>query len=234
MRALPLASFAGAVILSLATPANAELAAQVGVYSDYRDLGVSWSNRNPALQASLDYAHENGWYLGAWASNVDYGSGDDARVESNFYVGYHYALSTNTALWGDFTELIYLGESDYNYQEYTLGLTLFERTELSLTYTQDYSGSELANYALLLSHNLPLGADYQLNVSLFRQQHEAVAAEERLWDAKHNYYNGVQLSLEREWYGFNWHLSASTTSIQHAVEDGKSSLVLGISKAWGW
>ena len=31
------------------------------------------SAEDPALQASLDYAHDSGWYVGAWASNIDFG-----------------------------------------------------------------------------------------------------------------------------------------------------------------
>src|SRR5690606_14833994 len=34
--------------------------------------GITQSGQDPALPASIDYAHASGWYIGAWGSNVDF------------------------------------------------------------------------------------------------------------------------------------------------------------------
>jgi|TARA_R110002050_G_scaffold124942_2_gene244312 uncharacterized protein (TIGR02001 family) len=64
-----------------------ELSTTVNATSDYTFNGVSQTDNSPALQASLDYAADDGWYVGAWASNVDFGGGDDTWLELDFYAG---------------------------------------------------------------------------------------------------------------------------------------------------
>lgn len=72
--------------------------------SDYIWRGQSQTNGAGAVQASLDFAHESGIFLGAWGSNVadeDFGG---ASIELDYYVGYggaitediSYAVSWNT------------------------------------------------------------------------------------------------------------------------------------------
>src|SRR6187200_2427346 len=57
-------------LLVAAAAANAQVSSTVTLTSDYDFRGFSQSATDPAIQASLDYAHESGWYVGAWASNV--------------------------------------------------------------------------------------------------------------------------------------------------------------------
>ena len=46
------------------------LAYNVGVVSDYRFRGIRQTSGKPALQGGVDFSHKNGFYLGAWGSNV--------------------------------------------------------------------------------------------------------------------------------------------------------------------
>ncbi len=46
------------------------LSYNVGVVTDYRYRGISQSARKPALQGGVDYAHKNGFYVGAWGSTI--------------------------------------------------------------------------------------------------------------------------------------------------------------------
>ncbi len=61
-----------------APPATAEptrnytLAYNLGVVSDYRYRSISQTRRNPALQAGIDFTHKSGFYLGTWASNINW------------------------------------------------------------------------------------------------------------------------------------------------------------------
>ncbi|MFZ2541137.1 MAG: TorF family putative porin [Gallionella sp.] len=78
------------IILCLlcATTARAEVTANLSLTSDYVFRGISNSNRRPALQGGIDYAHPDGWYVGSWASNVDFMDGGEAKVEIDGYVGH--------------------------------------------------------------------------------------------------------------------------------------------------
>jgi uncharacterized protein (TIGR02001 family) len=58
---------AGLAALGLAPPAHAQLAAAVGVQSDYRYRGISLSSGLPAATVDLAYDHPSGLYAGASA-----------------------------------------------------------------------------------------------------------------------------------------------------------------------
>lgn len=104
-------------LLSAAGAANAEVSATVTATNDYIFRGITQSAEDPALQASVDYADESGWYVGAWGSNVDFGPGDPANIEVDLYTGF--AGETEMGMGWDvgITYYAYPDESDYNYPE---------------------------------------------------------------------------------------------------------------------
>ncbi|MGH8501359.1 MAG: TorF family putative porin [Gammaproteobacteria bacterium] len=59
--------------------------------TDYVFRGVSFTDEDPAVQGSFDYAHPSGAYVGAWASNWD-GFGTESEFEIDYYGGYANAL----------------------------------------------------------------------------------------------------------------------------------------------
>ena len=69
--------------------AMADLAFNVGAFTDYRYRGISQTRLKPALQAGVDYSLD-GFYVGAWASNIKWikDVGGDANVEIDLYGGY--------------------------------------------------------------------------------------------------------------------------------------------------
>jgi uncharacterized protein (TIGR02001 family) len=60
--------------------------------SDYDFRGVSQNDESETLQLGLNYAMENGVYIGAWGSEVDFGPGSNATWELDLMAGY---------TWGD-------------------------------------------------------------------------------------------------------------------------------------
>ena len=85
-----------ALALFSALPALAEEAAapytltgNASIVSSYRFRGIDQTFGNPALQGGLDFAHNSGFYLGNWNSNVSSGAGyPDGNLEMDFYGGY--------------------------------------------------------------------------------------------------------------------------------------------------
>ena len=77
---------AGLIATALAPAANAELSANIGVTSNYLWRGVTQTDDGAAVQGGIDWAHDSGFYLGTWASNIDWGIGSGAEVD--FYGGY--------------------------------------------------------------------------------------------------------------------------------------------------
>lgn len=66
--------------------AYADVTANIGATSNYLWRGVSQTQDAVAVQGGIDYEHDNGFYLGTWASNVDFG--DATSYELDFYTGY--------------------------------------------------------------------------------------------------------------------------------------------------
>ena len=48
------------------------VSATVDVQSDYRFRGISQSHKNPVPQGALNITGPDGFYVGAWASQVDF------------------------------------------------------------------------------------------------------------------------------------------------------------------
>lgn len=75
--------------------AHAGVTGSVALTSDYIFRGVSQTNQNPALQGGIEYAADNGLYIGAWGSNVSWlhdtvviGDSISNSLELDAYAGY--------------------------------------------------------------------------------------------------------------------------------------------------
>ena len=106
-------SLPGVVFAQTAAPADkpAEpkpsytLTGNFGFFSQYIFRGLSQTGHKPAAQGGFDYAHESGFYLGTWASNISWlkenasapgfiaGTyGEGGSLEWDFYGGYKWNL----------------------------------------------------------------------------------------------------------------------------------------------
>ncbi len=85
MKTKALAIACGAALLGGASMAQAELSANIGATSNYLWRGATQTDDGPAISGGIDWSHESGFYLGAWASNIDWGTNG---VEVDFYGGF--------------------------------------------------------------------------------------------------------------------------------------------------
>src|SRR5690349_13174945 len=86
------------IALALASIPGLALAGVSGtaaLTSDYVFRGVSQTDRDPAIQAGVEFAFDNGWYLGTWGSNISWLSDlstsaapISSSVELDVYGGY--------------------------------------------------------------------------------------------------------------------------------------------------
>lgn len=82
-------------LLAAGATVQAEWSANVAMTTDYVWRGSSQSDDSAAIQGGIDYAHESGFYVGTWASNVDWddenttaaATSDGASVEWDIYGG---------------------------------------------------------------------------------------------------------------------------------------------------
>ena len=101
-----------------ATPARADeplLAASVTLTSDYRFRGQSQSEREAAVQGSVDYSHPSGFFGGVWASNVDFDDPQQTPLEVDVTAGFSGALSDDVTTTITLTYYWYPGAADADY-----------------------------------------------------------------------------------------------------------------------
>ena len=63
-----------------------------GLFSDYRFRGFTQTDYKPAFQGGFDFAHQSGFYLGNWNSNVEQLLYNGASLEMDFYGGYKHSF----------------------------------------------------------------------------------------------------------------------------------------------
>jgi uncharacterized protein (TIGR02001 family) len=151
-------------LLTAAGTASADISSTVTATSDYDFRGSSQSAKDPALQASLDYGHESGWYIGAWASNVDFGSESDIDYEVDLYTGFSGGDEDGLGWDVGYIYYAYPDDSDANYQE-IYGKLSYSMFSGGLYYSDDWlnldEGSAL--YATA-DASVPLPANFSLNL----------------------------------------------------------------------
>ena len=136
-------------LIAVATAGRAEgVSSTWTAASDYDFRGITQSAQKPALQASVDYAHASGWYLGVWGSNVDFcASGaagcQDADYELDLYTGFSGSIGENGLGWD--VGLVYYSyeKSDYNYPEIYVSLSK-DWFKAKMSYSNDFGGDTTA------------------------------------------------------------------------------------------
>ncbi|WP_242112815.1 TorF family putative porin [Luteimonas aquatica] len=136
--------------------ARAAVTGSAALTSDYVFRGVSQTDEDPALQAGIEYAHDSGFYLGAWGSNISWLSdipGDvSSSLELDGYLGYRgkagEAVSYDVGVLsyyypGDFPD----GFSRADTTELYLGATLAPTEALSFGLKYSYALTELFGYS---------------------------------------------------------------------------------------
>lgn len=82
---------------SAAAPAFAQdevtVTGNVTLVSDYAWRNVTQSNNDATIQGGLDLTTSSGFYVGTWASGVDFGDPSDINLEVDFYGGYRFDLA---------------------------------------------------------------------------------------------------------------------------------------------
>ncbi len=154
---------------------KSNFSATLAITSDYVFRGISYTDGDPAVQGSFDYAHPNGIYLGIWATNWKDWDPDGSDIEIDFYVGYSGNLDPLTY---DFSAYYYHypgandDEAEYDYYEfivklkYQLAVALSPTIGIGYAYSPEYSGEDGAsNYVNgTLDFTLPLNLTLGLEI----------------------------------------------------------------------
>lgn len=153
------------VVLALASPLALAggVSTTVTLASDYLFDGASLTQGDGAFQASLDWSGDSGFYLGTWFSNVDFGEGDPADSEVDYYGGYGWEAEGGWEFAAGFARYTYNGASSYNYTELTSSVTFPFGTKV-LAYFADDDVLGGSAYRVKGKHSFALPADFSLDL----------------------------------------------------------------------
>ncbi|MEM9302892.1 MAG: TorF family putative porin [Pseudomonadota bacterium] len=137
-------------LLALAAAAGTaqagDFTANIAVTNNYVWRGLTQTQNEAAVQGGIDWAHESGFYVGTWISNVSYATDDVYSYEHDVYFG----LSGGDDLAWDVGYLYfnYDDDADFDFAEiygslsfsnYTVGLNVLAHTEADEPMGRDYS-----------------------------------------------------------------------------------------------
>ena len=101
------------VAADTAPPSAITVSGSATIATDYRFRGVSQSDREMAVQGGITVAHEGGFYVGTWASNLSgWGTFGGANMELDLIGGYKAKLADNATLDAGLTWYMYPGGAD--------------------------------------------------------------------------------------------------------------------------
>ncbi len=150
-------------LMALAGVANAGVSSTVTATNDYDFRGNSQSATDPALQASIDFAADFGGYVGAWASNVDFG--DDTSYEVDLYGGYTKTFESGFGF--DVGAVAYRYENhEYNFEE-VYGSVTYKWLKAKLWIAPKFGGDFAEDYARVNAGDDSVSATYgELNLTV--------------------------------------------------------------------
>ncbi|WDE13429.1 TorF family putative porin [Thalassomonas haliotis] len=219
-------------LLAVSGAANADWSATVNLASDYTFNGVSQTDNDPALQASLDYSRDNGFYAGSWASNVDFG--EDTDTEWDFYIGKYYQLDEKFSLDAGIAYYTYHGASHSDDLNYPEAYTKFGyasdmgQTEMNFWYSWDYFGLGVDHYIAMVGHTFTVAEGHDIRISFDRSLSEN--ENKYAWDGK-NGYNHYRLEYLTSYKGFDFNLALEDTNMD--IDTADSRVVFSVSRTFG-
>jgi uncharacterized protein (TIGR02001 family) len=156
-------------LLGLSGVSQAQFSSTWTAVSDYDFRGWSQSAKDPALQASADYAFgDSGFSIGAWASNVDFDIPEldidvDGDIELDLYANYVGEINDTFAWTAGLVYYLYPGSDDVGeFAEIYLGLNAgdfsFKQWYADKLFDGPYSAQYTeANYSLGINDDWSLG-----------------------------------------------------------------------------
>lgn len=222
------------VALPFGVTANT-LSSTVTATSDYTFNGVSQTDNDPALQASLDYGFDNGWYIGSWASNVDFGQGDDTWLELDFYAGKYIELNDKVSVDAGLAYYTYHGDDfsdDYQYPElYTkFGYSSsLGQSELNFWYSWDYFGTDAGHYIMMAAHTFTVAEGHDIRVVFDRST--STDKDKWAWDGD-KAYNHYRVEYMTSWSGFDFNLAVEDTSMD--LDNSDARVVLSAARTFNF
>lgn len=115
-----------------------EISGNVTLTSDYSFRGWSQTSRDPAIQGGFDIEFEEGFSIGTWASNVNFGA--STTMEWDLYAGYSSSINEDVSWSVTVIRFEYPSEGDaFDYMEFGASISYGDATA-GIMLSQEYLG----------------------------------------------------------------------------------------------
>jgi uncharacterized protein (TIGR02001 family) len=233
-------------------------AAQAGVTStwtatnDYDFRGNSQSAKDPAIQASLDYAHESGWYVGAWASNIDFGDPvnplgrktDNADVELDVYGGYTKTLESGWAYDFGLVAYTYPQENDFTYEEVYASIAK-DWFKAKIWYSPEFGGRFAKDTARFAANSSSVSAWYlEANATIPLPQNFSITGhvgystgdywDNAFGDDQLDYSVGVGYTAGKFNFGLKWVDTDSDIVVRSDAFNNEGRVIFTVATTFPW
>lgn len=218
--------------------AETEIIANVSLTTDYKFRGISQSNESAALQGGFDIAFDSGFYVGTWASSVDFdtdGGGYDGSLELDAYAGWGTGIGESGDVSVDMGILYYgyPGDEgpDGDYLEF-YGSVSWKALTTGVAYSDDYYAETGEFWYLYADYGLSLPADFGLGFHVGYNDLEKAGGF--LSDGQDSYID-YSIALTKEWLSVEWSLAYTGTDLDSkevfGTDWGDDAVVFSVSKS---
>jgi len=204
------------VLLVLLAPisfADDAISANVTLATDYVWRGVSQTDENPAIQGGLDYSADNGFYIGTWGSNVDFGSVEN--LELDIYAGWATEFESGLGLDIGFIQYLYFDDAgDVDFNEIYAGLSYADFSG-KLSYDIDNESTYIE-----VAYDVALPNDFGLGLHVGNYSFDGGGD-----------YTDYSVSFSKSYAGLDYGLAYYDTDIDNVdIADGR--VVFSVSKSF--
>jgi uncharacterized protein (TIGR02001 family) len=157
----------------------------VTLANGYWNRGLA-QNDGLSVQLGIDYQQQAGWFVGAWAANVDYEIekkwGQPRTIESEVYGGYH--KRNGNWSWTAMLGRYFYPDTPISYDWNELSATVGYRDRIYYTaaYTDQFYGLWRSSLSQELSFAQPLRGNFEIGGALGHVEIEATPVDYTHWN----------------------------------------------------
>lgn len=192
-----------------AQPALAAFEGAITLSSDYRLYGYSQTLEDPALMLDLSYNHESGFFVGAFAANVDFVEDSapndlDADIEYDLFLGYELTINEQNSMTFTVATYEYPGTNvDLDYIEYIVNYRS-PIGDFTIGYSNDVFALDDTGIRYEYAYNFDVNENVTANIMIGRYDLDDVLDEE------YTYYD---IGLSIPWEKIELHFSYSGSNV---------------------
>ena len=238
---LLLASAATFAEESTETTSAISVSGSMTMATDYRFRGVSNSNRDPAIQGAVTFAHKSGAYLSLWASNADIGAG--GNVEADFFVGYILPITEKSFLDINYADVNYPGTIKEYHTDFSEFGVNYNHSDLmkagdyftaGVFYSPEFAFKSGTEIYLNTSYKFPVYKNIKFVSSLgyTKLEDNEQFAKAFGGDGQQDDYFDYKIGLGAEVLGLNSELVWIDNNIDSDANIMKGSVVFSLTKAF--